>query len=861
MAFVFLIISTRGYAQKQPFSPGNHTRLLQEFRLQLNDSLRAGTVSRRVQLKTASDRSLFAKVNYRQSAGAGNEFLAGEIENTPGSSFFVRIKDKSVEGNIVFRKTHKAYKYSSDSSGKVYINETDINKVLCIDFDRASAAAASSAAAKTTAVAAAVTTLESNPGANGCVLLDFDGQYVSGTPWNNGNPIDAQASPMTDAEIQQAWELVSEDYRPLNINVTTSEAVFNTYPKNRRRRCIITPTNTAAPGAGGVAYVGSFNWNDDTPCWVFNDGAKYAGDAISHEVGHTLGLSHDGRTTPPEDYYAGQGNWAPIMGVGYYKNIVQWSKGEYANANNTEDDLAVMAGTAYGVGFHSDDHGNTPATAAALAVDASGNAGSTGVIERTGDIDVFSFTTTGGTAALNFNPDPLFPDLDIQATLYNSSGAVVATANPTGLSAGISVSLAAGTYYVAVTGTGAGDPLVDGYTNYGSLGAYTISGTIAGATANAAATFYKDCNYSGSYAVVLAPGNYTAQQLIAKGIPDNDISSLRVSNGYEVVLYKNDNFQGAYSGFTSDVSCLVSYGLNDSTTSVRVRSITNQLPLVSIVSPASGSVVTAPANITISANASDTDGSISKVEFFNGATKLGEADGLPYSFTWSNVAAGSYTITVTATDDRGGQSSAQVTVTVGNAGAIFYKDCNYGGYAVNLGPGSYTLSQLNANGILNDDISSLKISSGYEVILYQDNNFLGSAYLFRGDASCLVSVSTGSATVNLNDWTSSLVIRTSTATVTAVGKESQATVAQSAVSAASLVVTPNPFVNQVTIQYRNPTGNYFDVKIFNVAGREVLALQGARTGQSINLSSLGAGIYFITLYNGKEMITQKIVKY
>jgi hypothetical protein len=214
-------------------------------------------------------------------------------------------------------------------------------------------------------------------------------------------------------------------------------------------------------------------------------------------------------------------------------------------------------------------------------------------------------------------------------------------------------------------------------------------------------------------------------------------------------------------------------------------------------------------------------------------------------------------------------------VTVGNAGAIFYKDCNYSGYAVNLSPGTYTLSQLNANGILNDDISSMKISSGYEVILYQDNSFLGSAYLFRGDAACLVSVSTGSATVNLNDWTSSLVIRTSTATVaaaspvtgavaspvTAVVKESQATVAQGAVPAASLVVTPNPFVNQVTIQYRNPAGNYFDVKIFNVAGREVLALQGAKTGQSINLSSLGAGIYFITLYNGKEMITQKIVKY
>ncbi|WP_217607514.1 hypothetical protein, partial [Chitinophaga sp. GbtcB8] len=78
----------------------------------------------------------------------------------------------------------------------------------------------------------------------------------------------------------------------------------------------------------GVAYISSFNWNDDTPCWVFNGGVKGAGDAASHEVGHPLSLGHDGRNSPAEGFYAGQGNWAPIVGVGYYKPIVQWSKGE-----------------------------------------------------------------------------------------------------------------------------------------------------------------------------------------------------------------------------------------------------------------------------------------------------------------------------------------------------------------------------------------------------------------------------------------------------------------------------------------------------------------------------------------------------
>jgi hypothetical protein len=60
----------------------------------------------------------------------------------------------------------------------------------------------------------------------------------------------------------------------------------------------------------------------------------------SHEAGHNVGLGHDG--TASVGYCQGHGAWAPIMGVGYYRGISQWSKGEYAGANNTEDDHAVI---------------------------------------------------------------------------------------------------------------------------------------------------------------------------------------------------------------------------------------------------------------------------------------------------------------------------------------------------------------------------------------------------------------------------------------------------------------------------------------------------------------------------------------
>lgn len=81
--------------------------------------------------------------------------------------------------------------------------------------------------------------------------------------------------------------------------------------------------------------------------------------------------------------------------------------------------------------------------------------------------------------------------------------------------------------------------------------------------------------------------------------------------------------------------------------------VPNSPPLVSITSPTNGATFSANSNLTINASASDSDGTVSKVEFFQGTTKLGEATSSPYSFTWNNVTAGTYTITAKATDNVG----------------------------------------------------------------------------------------------------------------------------------------------------------------------------------------------------------------
>jgi chitodextrinase len=95
----------------------------------------------------------------------------------------------------------------------------------------------------------------------------------------------------------------------------------------------------------------------------------------------------------------------------------------------------------------------------------------------------------------------------------------------------------------------------------------------------------------------------------------------------------------------------------------------NQSPSVSITSPANNASFTPPATVNITATASDADGSIARVEFYNGGTKLGEDNSSPYSYSWANVAAGTYNLTARAIDNANASAtSATVTITVGTSG-------------------------------------------------------------------------------------------------------------------------------------------------------------------------------------------------
>lgn len=342
--------------------------------------------------------------------------------------------------------------------------------------------------------------------------------------------------------IRTIYQRLAEDYAPFDVNVTTDVAYDPdnyTGDKNYVAWVLITKAqdkegvNTPAQ-SGGRAYVGVFGQNNFAtlyqPAWVTYDNLSggnesVVAEAASHEAGHNMGLSHDGITS--DSYYGGHDassgvadSWGPIMGTGYGRNVSQWSKGEYYDAKywdwnsvtetydviaNTQDDLAVIASK---LSYRSDDHVDV-ITGATSLVSSSGTISSTtpetdptnsspenkGVIETSTDVDVFTFYTGTGNISLTVEPlkiagmngsgnNTYGGNLDVDLELQDLSGNVIASSSDSGqlTSSTITAEItSAGNYFLFVKNSGAGSPTSStptGYTSYGSVGQYFISGSI-----------------------------------------------------------------------------------------------------------------------------------------------------------------------------------------------------------------------------------------------------------------------------------------------------------------------------------------------------------------------------------------------
>lgn len=341
---------------------------------------------------------------------------------------------------------------------------------------------------------AQVPRLNSDTAAEATVYLDFDGQYVTGTPWNWAGPINAAAAPFDSAMITEVFKRVSEDYRIFNINITTDSTVFYAAPMNRRMRVIITPTSSWYPAVvGGTSLVNSFSWFNDTPVWVFCANLynipKNIAEASSHEAGHTFGLQHQSSYASDcskiTDYYSGQGTgeigWAPIMGTGYGRNMTTWHTGpNAAGCSIIQNDISVIANATNGFGLRADDHSDSYVSATDIAVTPI-DFEARGLINGLDDKDVFKFTLSIPTSVrLNAIPQNVGSgnsgaNVDIRVGLLDNLGDTVGKYNPYELlNAGLDTNLTAGTYYLVVEGVSNMN-----MPEYGSVGSYTLIGTIA----------------------------------------------------------------------------------------------------------------------------------------------------------------------------------------------------------------------------------------------------------------------------------------------------------------------------------------------------------------------------------------------
>ena len=502
------------------------------------------TPNTKVAFPTPNGSAITGTINSVQPFPTGT-LIEGELP--AGGSFSVHLSKTATSGHLLFPKSFRAVELRTEPSGETIMVERLLSEIICApgipSQPEASirALTTSSKAQKAPLVPLEIPILESLPNipANGetaevihpVIYLHFVNHLTNGATydrghWNAGKAFPVSNTTLNATDITYIHARVAEDFRPFKINVTTDPAVRDKAISSNQNwvQVWITPTKTVAPKDGGIAVLGSFSTGQKSAiapdqskvgvrhCWAFSQEKTYCADTISHEVGHTLGLGHWG--TPTAEYYAGHGDgplsWGPIMGAGT-KSVTQWSRaGSYykqvGKANASQDDIAIITRTQNAVNFAADEDQSTRATAVQLAIEQN-RFTTSGVIHNANDFDYYSFTTSGGNVTATCTPSQISPNLKVRLSLFTDRGFLVATsAMEDRMEAAVAeTDLPQGTYYLRVEGTShlipsslasgrffvreVGTALeAVGFTKYGSVGGYNLSGNIGGALSTLAFT-------------------------------------------------------------------------------------------------------------------------------------------------------------------------------------------------------------------------------------------------------------------------------------------------------------------------------------------------------------------------------------
>jgi hypothetical protein len=359
-----------------------------------------------------------------------------------------------------------------DEKGRMLYIDTN----LPTEAPQATETAIGSVAVASVAVPIDVLKLHSLKGSKNSLYINFVGTPTY-PPFSLDN-LPFTRTAQENALIAYVHKRVADSYSPFDVDVTTEPPVAGV----GKLGATILVTSYRNSSAGGIAYMNSFSGygvnNPSAYCFQYSlrSNAKYISDCVAHELGHTVGLYHQGQL-PSTAYYTGQGYWTPIMGLGYYKPVMQWSKGEYYNANNKIDSYAKMS--TLGLKPRKDVVINTLASAQPLYSIASGGmfkATVEGIIKTPNEASMYAIKANAGKAVFTATSGGT---AKVKLEVLNSLGVVISTGIVVGnISSAITTVLPfAGKYYIRVTGVGDGNPLKTGFSSYGSIGGYSLTAT------------------------------------------------------------------------------------------------------------------------------------------------------------------------------------------------------------------------------------------------------------------------------------------------------------------------------------------------------------------------------------------------
>ncbi|MDB5256353.1 MAG: large protein [Chitinophagaceae bacterium] len=285
---------------------------------------------------------------------------------------------------------------------------------------------------------------------------------------------------------------------------------------------------------------------------------------------------------------------------------------------------------------------------------------------------------------------------------------------------------------------------------------------------------------------------------------------------------------------TYSITAKVTDNLGASTTSdavsITVIALPNQAPTVTLTSPANNSSSNAPATIAIAATAADADGTVSKVDFYSGATLLFSDNSSPYSYSWTNVAAGTYSITAKATDNSGASTtSTAVSVTVNTVNT---NTCS-------------AIAQYVENGNYAAGSKVKNVNNQYQCKPYPYSGWCNGAAWAYGPG-------TGAY------WTDAWTL---------VGSCGAARTADdaSAVSATTISNSPNPFVSTTDIEVVVTEAGDVSVLVYNKTGQVVgTVVEGYLTAGThtftFDASTLKSDLYLVKYHSANGIATQKMIK-